>query len=240
MTDSRRTVPPDSSSFEHMNMTRHLTTTLPPHGYLNLQFLLLKSHPIRFNVTIPRGADVAVYGRRNALPSLTRHDFFHVIQGYTPREQRARRSLRSLPPERPFGFQRSLDLFPLQDPLASISRGAFDLFPLKDPLASRGAFDLFPLKDPLASRGAFDLFPLKDPLASRGAFDWRTLVGEHWCVEMSGVQQPQEVAGYFPEESQTFSAKELSMHGLDSKFLDLKTPPNLRSSTSFPRNVFPS
>lgn len=55
--------------------------TIPPYQFWNSEFK--NKHPafIRFNFTLPWGANFAVYGRRNVAPSVTQYDFSEFIKG---------------------------------------------------------------------------------------------------------------------------------------------------------------
>lgn len=55
--------------------------TIPPYQFWNSEFK--NKHPafIRFNFTLPWGANFAVYGRRNVAPSVTQYDFAEFIKG---------------------------------------------------------------------------------------------------------------------------------------------------------------
>lgn len=56
-------------------------STIPPYQFWNSEFR--SKHPafIRFNFTLPWGANFAVYGRRNVAPSVTQYDFVEFIKG---------------------------------------------------------------------------------------------------------------------------------------------------------------
>lgn len=55
--------------------------TIPPYQFWNSEFR--NKHPafIRFNFTLPWGANFAVYGRRNVAPSVTKYDFAEFVRG---------------------------------------------------------------------------------------------------------------------------------------------------------------
>lgn len=55
--------------------------TVPPYQFWNSE--IKNKHPafIRFNFTLPWGANFAVYGRRNVAPSVTQYDFVEFIKG---------------------------------------------------------------------------------------------------------------------------------------------------------------
>lgn len=56
------------------------TSTISPFQFWNIEFR--NKHPayIQFNLTLPWGANFAVYGRRNVLPSITQHDFVEFFK----------------------------------------------------------------------------------------------------------------------------------------------------------------
>ncbi|CRK90588.1 CLUMA_CG004290, isoform A [Clunio marinus] len=58
----------------------HQSTT-PPYQFWNIDFR--NKHPAFVNIylNIPWGANFAVYGRRNVLPSITQYDFFEFVKG---------------------------------------------------------------------------------------------------------------------------------------------------------------
>ncbi|XP_037919215.1 teneurin-a isoform X2 [Hermetia illucens] len=55
--------------------------TIPPYQFWNLEFRNKQPAFIRFNLTMPWGANFAVYGRRNVAPSVTQYDFVEFIKG---------------------------------------------------------------------------------------------------------------------------------------------------------------
>lgn len=54
---------------------------IPPYQFWNIEFR--NKHPafIQFNFTMPWGANFAVYGRRNVVPSVTQYEFVEFIKG---------------------------------------------------------------------------------------------------------------------------------------------------------------
>ncbi|XP_047739301.1 streptococcal hemagglutinin [Hyalella azteca] len=77
-----QTIPPDGTTFKRMELGQKLRQNIAPYGYWNMQFYQTESAYIRFDVGIPRGASVGIYGRRNALPTHTSYDFLQVFSGY--------------------------------------------------------------------------------------------------------------------------------------------------------------
>lgn len=57
------------------------TVTIPPYQFWNSEFRNKQPAFIRFNFTLPWGANFAVYGRRNVAPSVTQYDFVEFIKG---------------------------------------------------------------------------------------------------------------------------------------------------------------
>ncbi|XP_018334333.1 teneurin-a isoform X2 [Agrilus planipennis] len=57
------------------------TTTIPPYQFWNSEFRNKQPAFIRFNFTLPWGANFAVYGRRNVVPSVTQYDFVEFVKG---------------------------------------------------------------------------------------------------------------------------------------------------------------
>lgn len=57
------------------------TVTIPPYQFWNSEFRNKQPAFIRFNFTLPWGANFAVYGRRNVAPSVTQYDFVEFVKG---------------------------------------------------------------------------------------------------------------------------------------------------------------
>ncbi|KAG5879649.1 hypothetical protein JTB14_012096 [Gonioctena quinquepunctata] len=57
------------------------TATIPPYHFWNSEFRNKQPAFIRFNFTLPWGANFAVYGRRNVAPSVTQYDFVEFVRG---------------------------------------------------------------------------------------------------------------------------------------------------------------
>ncbi|KRT82794.1 hypothetical protein AMK59_4421, partial [Oryctes borbonicus] len=57
------------------------TANIPPYQFWNSEFRIKQPTFIRFNFTLPWGANFAVYGRRNVAPSVTQYDFVEFIKG---------------------------------------------------------------------------------------------------------------------------------------------------------------
>jgi EGF-like domain len=64
---------------------------IPPYQFWNVEFR--NKHPafVNFNLTMPWGANFAIYGRRNVLPSVTQYDFVEFIKGGRLDQNRIRR-----------------------------------------------------------------------------------------------------------------------------------------------------
>ncbi|XP_033216143.1 teneurin-a [Belonocnema kinseyi] len=57
------------------------STMIPPYHFWNTEFLNKQPAFIRLNLTLPWGANFAVYGRRNVAPSVTQYDFVEFVKG---------------------------------------------------------------------------------------------------------------------------------------------------------------
>lgn len=57
------------------------TAIIPPYQFWNSEFRNKQPAFIRFNLTLPWGANFAVYGRRNVVPSVTQYDFVEFVKG---------------------------------------------------------------------------------------------------------------------------------------------------------------
>jgi hypothetical protein len=66
-------------------------SNIPPFQFWNIEFR--NKHPtfIQFNFTLPWGANFAVYGRRNVLPSITQYDFVEFFKRERIDQHRFRR-----------------------------------------------------------------------------------------------------------------------------------------------------
>jgi hypothetical protein len=67
------------------------SSQIPPFSFWNSEFRNKQAAFIRFNFTMPWGANFAVYGRRNVAPSVTQYDFVEFVKG--GRVARLKRSL---------------------------------------------------------------------------------------------------------------------------------------------------
>merc|ERR1719507_1259028 len=78
---STRNFPPDGTTFQQVALGEKLTVTIPPFGYLNIQFFHKEASYVTFDLSVPRGTSFGLYARRNALPTHTHHNFMEVISG---------------------------------------------------------------------------------------------------------------------------------------------------------------
>ncbi|CAH1394248.1 unnamed protein product [Nezara viridula] len=87
-----RSFPPDGTTFAQVTLGQKLTKEIPPYGYWNMQFYQSDAAYVKFDYNIPRGASIAVYGRRNALPTHTQYHILEVLSGFKARTTRASQS----------------------------------------------------------------------------------------------------------------------------------------------------
>ena len=96
-TDS--SVIPDSPSVEQYPFNAPAQRTLPPRAFWRAQFLLPEARAVRFDVSVPSFAVVALYLRRSVLPTHAQYDVMHVIDGASltsiAESQRSKRSISS-------------------------------------------------------------------------------------------------------------------------------------------------
>lgn len=71
------------------------TVTIPPYQFWNSEFRNKQPAFIRFNFTLPWGANFAVFGRRNVAPSVTQYDFVEFVKGGRVDHRLKRRRRRS-------------------------------------------------------------------------------------------------------------------------------------------------
>uniref|UniRef100_A0A1B6CCY7 Tenascin-like protein n=1 Tax=Clastoptera arizonana TaxID=38151 RepID=A0A1B6CCY7_9HEMI len=87
-----QTFPPDGTTFSQITLGQKLTNEIPPYGYWNMQFYQSEEAYVKFDYSIPRGASIGVYGRRNALPTHTQYNILEVLSGFKARSARASHS----------------------------------------------------------------------------------------------------------------------------------------------------
>ncbi|XP_074109179.1 teneurin transmembrane protein Ten-m isoform X3 [Cotesia typhae] len=84
-----RSFPPDGTTFAQVSLGQHLNKEIPAYSYWNMQFYQSEAAYVRFDYSIPRGASIGVYARRNALPTHTQYDLLEVLSGFKARTTRA-------------------------------------------------------------------------------------------------------------------------------------------------------
>lgn len=85
-----RTAPPDGTTFAQVTVGDKAEGELPAFGYWNVQFYHPRAAYVRFDYEFPRGASIAVYGRRNALPTHTQYEILELLNGFeSPRRARS-------------------------------------------------------------------------------------------------------------------------------------------------------
>ncbi|XP_017767897.1 PREDICTED: teneurin-m isoform X2 [Nicrophorus vespilloides] len=84
--------PPDGTTFSQISLGQRLSKEIPPYGYWNMQFYQSEAAYVKFDYSIPRGASIGVYARRNALPTHTQYHILEVLSGFKARMSRASHS----------------------------------------------------------------------------------------------------------------------------------------------------
>ncbi|XP_049938928.1 teneurin-m [Schistocerca serialis cubense] len=82
------TFPPDGTTFSQISLGQKLSKDIPPYSYWNMQFYQSEAAYVKFDYSIPRGASIGVYARRNALPTHTQYDILEVLSGFKARTTR--------------------------------------------------------------------------------------------------------------------------------------------------------
>ncbi|XP_030767229.1 teneurin-m isoform X3 [Sitophilus oryzae] len=84
--------PPDGTTFSQIALGQRLSKEISPYGYWNMQFYQSEAAYVKFDYSIPRGASIGVYARRNALPTHTQYHILEVLSGFKARTTRASHS----------------------------------------------------------------------------------------------------------------------------------------------------
>lgn len=84
-----QTMPPVGESFSEVQIGKKYTQKISSFGHWNIQFLQNNPSLVKFNYSVPEGASIGIYGRRNGIPSHTRYDFVEILN------TKQRRTLRS-------------------------------------------------------------------------------------------------------------------------------------------------
>ncbi|XP_042205558.1 teneurin-3-like isoform X2 [Homarus americanus] len=66
------------------DLNRRYVNKIAPRGYWNAQFEVKQPTFMRFNLTVPRTAHLAIFGRRNVAPTITQYDFVEFIKSGRP------------------------------------------------------------------------------------------------------------------------------------------------------------
>ncbi|BES99421.1 EGF-like domain [Nesidiocoris tenuis] len=88
--------PPSASTVEIPRLGEPQSFTVPPSRFWNSEFRNKQPAFVRFNISLPWGANFAVYGRRNVAPSITQYDFAEFVKGGRV-DHRLRRSVLAAP-----------------------------------------------------------------------------------------------------------------------------------------------
>ncbi|XP_021940923.1 teneurin-m isoform X3 [Zootermopsis nevadensis] len=83
-----RLFPPDGTTFSQISLGQKLSKDIPPYSYWNMQFYQSEAAYVKFDYSIPRGASIGVYARRNALPTHTQYHILDVLSGFKARSKR--------------------------------------------------------------------------------------------------------------------------------------------------------
>ncbi|XP_065204844.1 teneurin-m isoform X4 [Planococcus citri] len=87
-TQPTRTIPPDGTTFSEIKFGQKITNEVAPYSYWNMQFYQSEPAYVKFDYSFPKGASVAVYGRKNALPTHTQYHMVELLNGVRNRGTR--------------------------------------------------------------------------------------------------------------------------------------------------------
>ncbi|XP_057653225.1 teneurin-m isoform X11 [Diorhabda carinulata] len=87
-----KSFPPDGTTFSQISLGQRLSKEIPAYSYWNMQFYQSEAAYVQFDYSIPRGASIGVYARRNALPTHTQYHILEVLSGFKARTTRASHS----------------------------------------------------------------------------------------------------------------------------------------------------
>lgn len=83
-----KSFPPDGTTFGQISLGQKLSKVIPAYSYWNMQFYQSESAYVKFDFSIPRGASIGVYARKDALPTHTQYDIIEVLSGFKTRNKR--------------------------------------------------------------------------------------------------------------------------------------------------------
>ncbi|KAK6625770.1 hypothetical protein RUM43_006069 [Polyplax serrata] len=82
-----KSFPPDGTTFSQISLGQKLSKVIAGYSYWNMQFYHSESAYVKFDFSIPRGASIGVYARRDALPTHTQYDIIEVLSGFKSRNK---------------------------------------------------------------------------------------------------------------------------------------------------------
>ncbi|XP_067120237.1 teneurin-m-like isoform X3 [Centruroides vittatus] len=91
-----KTFPPKSESFSEVQLGRRHSQKIPSYGHWNIQFHQRDPSLVKFNYTMPHGASVGVYGKRNGVPTHTRYDFTEILNSRDRSSKRSEKDVYSV------------------------------------------------------------------------------------------------------------------------------------------------
>lgn len=83
-----KSFPPDGTTFSQISLGQKLSKVIAAYSYWNMQFYQSESAYVKFDFSIPRGASIGVYARKDALPTHTQYDIIEVLSGFKTRNKR--------------------------------------------------------------------------------------------------------------------------------------------------------
>ncbi|GFU07605.1 teneurin-m [Nephila pilipes] len=74
-----KTLPPTTETFSEVYLGKMYSRKVESFGHWNIHFQQHVPSLVRFNYSLPEGASLGIYGRRNGIPTHTRYDFVEIL-----------------------------------------------------------------------------------------------------------------------------------------------------------------
>ncbi|XP_035215579.1 teneurin-m-like isoform X2 [Stegodyphus dumicola] len=85
-----KTLPPTTETFSEVYLGKMYSRKVESFGHWNIHFQQHVPSLVRFNYSLPEGASIGIYGRRNGIPTHTRYDFVEILD--TRKKDKSKRS----------------------------------------------------------------------------------------------------------------------------------------------------
>lgn len=83
-------MPPTTETFSEVYLGKQYSRKVESFGHWNIHFQQHVPSLVKFNYSLPEGASIGIYGRRNGIPTHTRYDFVEILD--TRKKDKSKRS----------------------------------------------------------------------------------------------------------------------------------------------------